>query len=143
MRLRNGKAWVWIPATTIGLTLGLALSIPIANSLPSSHFGHPWMPTFLGMSIGGVFVGLLQWLAVRRKFYDLFKWILLSALGWGFGMSIPLIVDFKFHISNISPWYLRASIFSMIIGALVGAINGFSVVSMPENSDATVKENAS
>jgi len=73
----------WIPATALGLPLGIAVVYlgyaiwPIVLSANST-----WSVALLFVSVGAT-TGLAQWLVLRQRVSRAGWWVLASVLGWG------------------------------------------------------------
>ena len=123
LRTKLTATWGWIPATAIGLPAGFFVGSWINEFLPGSIFANEWMETYVMASIAGIFAGIFQWLALRRKLKNPLKWILASALSWGIGITTTGFI-FVTYFSNIDFGYLFAPILGLFIGTIVGIISG-------------------
>jgi hypothetical protein len=123
LRTKRTGTWGWIPATAIGLPVGFFVGFWINEFLPGSLIANKWIQTYVMASVAGIFAGTLQWIALQRKLKNSLKWILVSTLSWGIGITITGFI-FETYLSNIDLGYLFAPILGMFIGIIVGIISG-------------------
>lgn len=106
LRRRVAAAWLWIPATCIGLGSGLALGVVLVEVGGQALIGHPVRVAQLDMAqralslavvglVTGLCAGAVQWLGVLRRLgAPALRWTALS--GAALGIAFPLaglIVD--------------------------------------------------
>src|SRR5688572_5428728 len=128
LRMKLIATWGWIPATAIGLPVGFFVGSWINELLPGSIFANEWVETYVMASAAGIFAGIFQWLASQRKLKSSLKWILVSALSWGIGITTTGFI-FDTYFSNIDFGYLFFPILGMFMGTIVGIISGTFVES--------------
>jgi hypothetical protein len=97
LRQRLPQTGWWILTTTTGWATGWAIVITVVPQ----EFGALTGP-FLGAAMG-----TLQWLFLRRHFYQAGWWIAVSTLGWTLGLTL---------LSG-----------PMLVGAVAGAVTGIAL----------------
>jgi len=124
LRATLEKSWKWIPATTIGLPLGLFIGFIVVNILLIFiDLQNTWIVYFITAGIAGAFIGTLQGFALYAKLQGLVTWILVSALGWGFGFAIISFASETF-LSHVNSWYISYPFDGITIGIMVGLFTG-------------------
>jgi hypothetical protein len=123
LRIRLKRAGFWVLATSIALPLGFFIAYWVVEILTGFIYVYDWIESFAMSTIAGLFIGSLQRISLRRDLKRIFSWMLVSALSWGFGVSI-INLDFNilFPIAKLGFWYWP--ILGLLIGTSVGAING-------------------
>jgi hypothetical protein len=121
MRGRALKHWaLWVMATTFGWSLaGFAgFGLPVGRVV----FEEAGMSTILsaittmglfGMLIGGM-IGASQWIYLRWRIREASWWIPATALGWGLGLPLALLINVLAGLG------LSAILYGVVIGAAVG-----------------------
>lgn len=95
--------------TTIGLPLGVLIGF---------FGGH------LAIAImTGLFTSTFQWIALRKKLEGSFRWIIVSVISWGVGMSVALYL-LENYLRNVDFLFGNYSKIGLITGAIVGGISG-------------------
>lgn len=120
------KAWGWVFAPAIGLPMGVIIGLfGIEVKLPMSDFTLVRV-TGISTCVAGIIIGVFQWLVLRLKPSIGIKWILVSVLSWGIGITVPMsIFQSYFWNSGDLEWYFMG----MLMGTTVGAISGAFVES--------------
>jgi hypothetical protein len=135
---RESMAWTGLTAT--GFASGMVIAIisgePVGHILPKA-----WIATVFGMMaltvtlmcIGGSVLGTAQWIRLRTTLSKQYRWIVVTALGLGFGVSLS--VAFVEHAGEYLAGHplrflalpLGVQLVSVaIVGALAGVILGGS-----------------
>jgi hypothetical protein len=83
----RGSSW-WILATACGSAIG-GLTFAILGIAAFSYFGF-----LLANIVGGISVGVAQWLILRRQVPRSGHWILVSAVAWTIGGTIGNVIAF-------------------------------------------------
>ena len=131
LRSRIRNMWRWIPATAIGLPLGILLGF--------------WGGIIPMAIAAGLFTSVFQWIALRRNLKDSSQWIVISVISWGVGITTALYLhdnylhDTEFIFGNYSR-------IGLIIGIIVGVVSGGFVESAlinAKNKNDVSKSNAS
>lgn len=115
LRSRISHMWRWIPATAIGLPLGIL-------------FGFFGGTLFMSIT-AGLFTSTFQWVAIRKKLNGSFRWIMVSTISWGTGMTVALYL-FETYLRNADFLFGNYSKIGLLTGVIVGAISGCFVESM-------------
>jgi hypothetical protein len=134
------ESMVWSGLTAAGFALGIALAIlsgePAAHLLPKA-----WIATVFGMMavtvtlmcIAGSVLGTAQWIRLRTTLSKPYRWIVVTALGLGFGvsMSVALVEHAGEYLAGHPLRFLTlplpVQLLSLaIVGALAGVILGAS-----------------
>lgn len=126
LRTKLKRSWGWIPATTIGLSLGLFIGFFVSDLFLYNLNG--WVQLCIMSGISGIFTGILQWLALQRKWKGALKWTLVSTLSWSIGITATGFI-FDSYLSRFEFGYLFAPILGLFIGTFVGIISGIFVES--------------
>ena len=77
LQRRFKQAWQWILATTVGYTLGSAIS----------NFAIPQGMDFLTGLLIGLTTGSAQWLILRREVHWAGWWIAINVIAWTTGLA--------------------------------------------------------
>lgn len=134
------ESMAWIALTAAGFASGIALAIisgePAGHILPKA-----WIATVFGMMaltvtlmcIAGSVLGTAQWIRLRTTLAKPYRWIVVTALGLGFGVSISVaLVEhageyLAGHPLRFLTLPLPVQLVSLaIVGALAGVILGAS-----------------
>ncbi|MEE3718182.1 hypothetical protein V2H45_15685 [Tumidithrix elongata RA019] len=82
----NGKFQTrWITATTIGFNVGcffglyFFFTLPVTNGERSDSLPHLLFSSALGSALGGLFLGISQWLVLRKHIPNANRWIAATA----------------------------------------------------------------
>lgn len=121
LRTRIKQSWRWIPATAISLPLGIIVGFWVRNNL------------IIMSTAAGLFAGLFQWIALDRKVESPFRWIVVSVLSWGMGIPAALVI-FEAYLWNTDVGFGNYPNLGILIGTIVGTINGAFVDSVLVNS---------
>ena len=126
-------AWWWLPLMAIGSGLGwvcgfgflFAVSF-LANTLdPDAYFPLSWLWEFFFMGLvaaaGGVGIGFIQWLYLRRYVRRAAWWLLASAIALGMGAGANVSAGFGSAFSSGHNWLLSLSVGGLIGGGIKGA----------------------
>jgi hypothetical protein len=102
LRTRIPKAGWWVPATTVGMLIGIALGvgmIPWISRLTGRTWDWDYQPNLLGLyAIIGLTLALVQLLVLRRHVTASWLWLPVTMVGWGvlgllMGKSIDRMSD--------------------------------------------------
>ena len=105
------RLWLmWMLASLAGLGVGGPVGAAVGSS------GDIVVAGYVGVNVGGIVTGLLQWLVLRRQVAWAGWWILASTVGWIVGGAVSGIVP----VNNPVGW--------SVIGAVYGAITGMALV---------------
>jgi hypothetical protein len=134
------EAMAWTGLTAAGFGSGIAIAIisgePVGHILPKA-----WIATVFGMMaltvtlmcIAGGVLGTAQWIRLRTTLSKPYRWIVVTALGLGFGVSISVaFVEhageyFTGHPLRFLTLPLPVQLASLaIVGALAGVVLGAS-----------------
>ena len=122
LRTKLPSTWLWILATAVGFPVGILLgTIDLIALGWTIQFPYVWTTHLFIASVTGAVIGLLQWLALYKKFDGAGRWVFVSAVSWGVGLTTALSV-FGTNQSNFG--------FGILLGMLVGAISGAFVESV-------------
>jgi hypothetical protein len=143
LRGRVGAAsWGWVIATGLGWALGIGL-FPHSSAILNGSLAA--MLTFLGTiknlkefpfaaldypfggAALGLFVGVLQWVLLRRQWARSGWWVPASVAGW----AVAYVV-----IGNLGPVQLRTA---MAFGMIIGLLTGIALVRLVKTANA-IKE---
>jgi len=135
-RQRIRKSALWILATFLGWTLGGALGALIIG-FPRIYF----VGELLSWTVGGLVVGIAQWLFLQRKIRKASWWVPVSVIGWiigGFlGRLSYLALNWELHQApgiaidtffRGTAWIVGESAGNVVKGAVIGIITGIALV---------------
>ncbi len=136
LRGRFQSVWPWIPATAVMFpvgffagALGVPFFVPAAWSLNVPRTGCA-LAVLAWFCTPGIFLGVFQFLCLRRGLGGMWKWILVSMLSWALGMCVPWYVIVTYTSSDP---YASAALFvglGLFIGIIAGTISGSFVSSV-------------
>ena len=114
LRGRLSRASQWIGTTVLGLgvihAVGDGLPDPIA------------IPTV--QAIGGIVLGIMQWLLLRREFSRAGWWVLASIAGWLIGLSLGLAIADAIGLMGLA-WTPTVGITQHgVVGVVTGIVSG-------------------
>jgi hypothetical protein len=113
----------WELADGISWALGYILGLFLIQVLPSSLF-----TAFIGYSLFGAIVALVQWPLLRREIPHILTWILASALAWAAGFWVSqFALSLFFHGPSIQP-ALSTTVIAVTSGLVAGAITGIALI---------------
>ncbi len=136
LRTRLHKTWLWIPATAVGIPLGLVIGVIDLSVLSLTiDFQYAWIGFLLMASLAGTIIGGLQWLALYRSLDGASRWVFVSVLSWGIGITLALYIFSAYYDGGLDLG------FGILIGAVVGAISGAFVESTLINPDLKPESN--
>lgn len=136
LRQHISRAWLWIPFTIVGMTIGMAFGWPlrwiILWELYSYTAGGPIYEVVHGntgmligwaiaASVGGITTGVLQWLLLRR-FRRSFWWIIASIVGMALAVAVGWAIE-RTMLGDVGSAISGAS-----AGVFYSAITGFALV---------------
>jgi hypothetical protein len=132
LKTRMTEAWTWIPATAIGLSLGLLLGYGVIFILFESSLSNAteMLHIFLAATIAGVITGALQWTTLARWSKRALPWVSVSAISWSVGIIAVLFLINFMDDKGIDFKYLNLPLGFMLAGILPGIISGYFVESM-------------
>jgi len=139
MVLRNciPRSWQWVIVTTLGLVatgpaenLGFEVNARLLprEIVPPGGF----METAFGFFFGGIALGFIQWLALRKPLRGAWSWILVTGVGWslGFVLSYEILIPIFYPtvgflgFPQYGPNVVADSIISGSRGILIGIFTG-------------------
>lgn len=136
----NRESVAWTGLTATGFASGMALALisgePVEHVLPKA-----WIATVFGMMaltvtllcIAGSVLGTAQWIRLRTSLSKPYRWIVATALGLGFGVSVGVafvehagefLAGHPLRFLTLPLWLQLASL--AVVGALAGVILGAS-----------------
>jgi hypothetical protein len=118
LRRRLRFAALWIPATGVGLAVGLAAG--------SGLVGYDTGPAQLALqgALSGVGVGALQALVLRREVQGALPWALAAPPLWALGWSVTTLAGVDVERQYMVFGAAGAIVYSMLSGALVARLLG-------------------
>jgi hypothetical protein len=122
LRTKLRRAGQWILATTIGLPFGF-FSGGVLLALMPDFPGIIWIRAAVVALIGGTITGILQLRTLHSKLPSSLLWLLASGLSWGIALCLSGFV-YDMFLSNLEFQYSFVPFLGMLIGAVVGIING-------------------
>jgi hypothetical protein len=141
LRSRFKWAWAWPIATALGYPIGygigffvvflglLEIAILIPQFFANDLIQFVW--NLISGCFAGFFIGIFQWLSLRTKSHGMFKWVLVSMLSWAIGIGFSqffTLLSLQMGTVGHTDW-LGGLVFSPLIGATIGVINGAFVKS--------------
>lgn len=118
--LSHARKYIW---TTV---LGLGLVHSVGDGFPDAIA----IPTIL--IIGGAWLGLLQWLFLRRRFARAYWWVPASTIGWSVGMYAGLSIVNASGLMNLTGstaiWAIQHGLVGLSTGVAYGLITGRAFV---------------
>jgi hypothetical protein len=125
----------WVLANTIAAIIGLSIIAainPQGSIVGNSLLGNFNMDGFLLLAgvLGGVILGFVQWLALRRYIQNPIWWVLATTIGVLLGWVIILVVSivmafaYAYGMNEMNPTMLYKGV--AYVGAVVGAVLGFA-----------------
>jgi hypothetical protein len=155
----------WVIINILGMPLGLisgffvysGFETLLVSALPARSLLLTWLYEFgtavtvLGtFFFAGIFLGVLQWLALRRKVNGAFWWIPVSGLSWSLGLYLHIKI---LHLLPVtwSGHHLRiGALLGTIIGVIIGTTGAIAIGVMLNNPkqssnqiESTLSHNAS
>lgn len=121
LRRRTLSQWLlWVFLTITGWTLAGLSGLPVGRVVIAEGsigviFSVSLTMGLLGTLIGGL-IGAGQWFFLRRRVVGAAYWVPATALGWGFGLPMALLVNLLAGLG------LSAALYGLIIGATVSAM---------------------
>lgn len=130
-RIKVSTLWIWYSVLGFGVPY---LIFDIVSLFTDTSLA--FYRLSLGTGVGGVCVGLLQFLLLRKYSASAAKWIVFSFLGWTFAALTVVAVDYTKYISG-NNWVLLALNLILILGggAILGIWTGKSITSIITTSD--------
>ncbi|MDM9385035.1 protein kinase [Chlorogloeopsis sp. ULAP01] len=102
----------WILATTVGVVMGAVVGLVVGAAVGNVNAGNT-----VAAAIAGTFVGIMQWLVLRRQIYQAGWWVLATAVGFAvFGAVANALIGAVF-----------GAVFNALIDAMAGAVLGIFV----------------
>jgi len=137
LRRRVKATGKWILATLLGLPLGFFIGFWV------SMF---WLNSFTIATVAGTFTGALQWFSMHKTLKGSIKWVLVSALSWGLGVTgASFIFESYRDTIKFNFGYGNYASLGIMIGLIVGAISGIFVEStlVTSKNSSSAFQNAS
>lgn len=93
LRNRISHSWQWIISTTLGMVgavLAEKLFSAVADRLLPRDIGELgwWIEAGFVFFFGGVALGFIQWLALRKLLQGAWRWIILTGVSWSLGFIL-------------------------------------------------------
>ena len=101
------QSWAWPIASALGYAIGIGIGEKFT-------FGIAPSPMLLGPVFGlyvGLFLGIVQALALRDQYAHAWRWVPACVLVWVIGEWVAFMLGFQFHNTPI-------------VGAVIGAVSG-------------------
>jgi len=118
INLRLKKTWYWIPATSIGYSFGgFVFFIFDFVGTRLLHLDMHYFSEYATLMATGMFTGVLQWLALKRKTATSLRWSLISGLSLLLG---GIAIDFMININTYLADYFYILVFGLAIGLFSG-----------------------
>ncbi|MGK7910825.1 MAG: hypothetical protein AB4050_04975 [Synechococcus sp.] len=123
-------AWWWIPLMAIGCGLGWVSSGGLLFLMSLVGDTLNWVPYVQGLDYifmgivaagGGLGIGFIQWLYLKRFVQRAAWWLLGSAVALGAGAGFNLIAGFDAAFFSGHNWLLSLSIGGLLGGGIKGA----------------------
>jgi hypothetical protein len=114
----------WPLLSVAGLTGGIALGYGVGSALQALD----GIATLASVATGALFLGLLQWLLLRRHLRAAIWWLPATLLAWGLGLPagwILVILGFILEPTLSLPGGLLTGLLTGLIG---GAISGVALI---------------
>jgi hypothetical protein len=140
---RDGELWIILPALLIGLAQWLALARRFSLSgwlIPAYGLGW-YIGLWLGWNIGfitpepfslgaagGILVGAMQWLGMRRRMGQSWVWIPTLAVSSLFGCWIGVLAGTSAYNNGFAGETLAYALGGAVAGAVMGVLSGFVLV---------------
>jgi hypothetical protein len=106
------QLWLeWTLATAGGMLFGFLLAIPLVNFLDLG-FSRVLVPL-----VAGIFIGLSQWMVLRRYLTIHSDWILAGGAAWAAGYALGLLI-----VQNLSSTVIGEFIAYVLFGAIVAVV---------------------
>ena len=146
----------WVIINILGMPLGLisgyfvysgfetllVSAIP-AQYLPINGLYEFWITaTIIGtFFFAGIFLGILQWLALRKKVECAYWWIPVSGLSWSLGMHLTIKILNLFLPVTWNGHHLRiGALIGIIIGVIIGTTGAITIGVMLNNPKQSSKQ---
>jgi hypothetical protein len=119
MRGRALKHWaLWVAATTLGWALAGFAGLPIGSVVFEERGANAMRSALMTMGILGTLIGGMigasQWMYLRWRLREANWWIPATALGWGVGLPLALVLNVLAGLG------LSAILYGVVIGTAVG-----------------------
>ncbi len=110
MRAVGWRLWLWwVLASTMGWAVGRPAGVAVGSS------GDIIMAGYVGVTVGGVVAGVLQWLVLRRQVARAGWWVMASAVA----AAIVGVVIFGVGVVSVDVgWVVGAGLFGTVLGVL-------------------------
>ncbi len=125
LRLRKSiaisNAWIWLSVAGLGIpfvVLDLVLAKGSIYKLP------------LGVALGGLAVGFLQFLLLKKHSKQAGMWIWGSVAGWTLAIVSVIMIDYTKYLAKYVPLWVLALINLLLIlsgGIILGVITGIAL----------------
>ena len=142
----------WVIINILGMPLGLISGVFVysgfeallVSAFPAQSLLIDWLyeyGTILGtLFFAGIFLGVLQWLTLRRKVKGAYWWIPVSGLSWSLGMYLHIKI---LHLLPVtwSGHHLRiGALLGTIIGVIIGTTGAIAIGVMLNNPKQSSKQ---
>ncbi|HSS77542.1 MAG TPA: hypothetical protein VLV54_12455 [Thermoanaerobaculia bacterium] len=142
LRRRLASARWWIPASAVGLGLGLALGVVLVEQTGRAITGGQVHVATLGSLsralsmtvvglVSGAALGAAQWLVLRSRRAVAWRWFLISALGLGGALLVASLATDLLFGGLRSPLGLAG--FVLVAGLVAGAATSKAFVGLVES----------
>ena len=117
----------WVLASSVGFVMAVIVSLLVVMAIEPMVV--PRLGAFVGATIVGAVVGIMQWLVLRRRLHRAGWWVLASAVGWAVGWAgsqeLILIERVFMALSKYDEALGGRSVVTLsVIGVLVGGQSG-------------------
>lgn len=119
VRGRALKHWtLWTVATALGWALAGFAGLPIGRIVFAESGARAVLSVLATMGMFGTLIGAMigctQWLYLRWRIREANWWIPVTAVGWGLGLPLALLLNM------LAGFVLSAILYGVVIGAVVG-----------------------
>lgn len=139
LQTQEKSSWLWIPATALGITLGLSMGILVSDFIVPVIIKDPdWSYFIVTALIAGAVTGAFQWLFTGRKVVNA-KWIFVSAIGFlGLVISFPNTENPIYAFVDAESWALDVVLFGSLFGIFTGTVTALFI--LPQLSTLRIRE---
>jgi hypothetical protein len=128
------KSWWWILTTISGWVAGLFFLGMLPHYMIWSM--EPVIAQALGGAAIGIFLGLAQWLFLRRQVRRALFWILVNMVSWASGFTL-----LYFEPLQHTMWSIRDAIGFIVVGAIIGVSQWLALRKLISNASQLVLAN--
>jgi len=128
------KSWWWILTTISGWVAGLFFLGMLPHYMIWSM--EPVIAQALGGAAIGIFLGLAQWLFLRRQVRRALFWILVNMVSWASGFTL-----LYFEPLQHTMWSIRDAIGFIVVGTIIGVSQWLALRKLISNASQLVLAN--